>query len=38
MVTDHGTREKEVEGSKRSDVIQHEHYILTSCLTHGRLG
>ena len=29
--------EKEVEGSKTDDVIQHEHYILASCSTHGHL-
>ena len=35
---DYGTQGKEVEGSGRSDVIQHVHYMLTSCLTHGGLG
>jgi len=29
---------KDVEGSRKSDVIQHIHYILTSYLTHGTLG
>ena len=29
---------KKVEGSRRSDIIQHVHHMLTSCLTHGILG
>ena len=36
--TNHETWEKEVEGSRTSDVIQHGQHMLTSCFTHGHLG
>ena len=35
---DHGTQGKEVKDSRRSNIIQHKHQILISCLTHGHLG
>jgi len=35
---DHGTWEKEVEGSKRSDVILYGHHMLILYFTHGYLG
>jgi len=36
--TNHEMWEKEVEGSRTSDVIQHGHHMLASCITHGHLG
>ena len=31
-------KKKDVEGSRRSDIIQHIYYMLTSCLIYGSLG
>ena len=36
--TNHEMWENEVEGSRTSNVIQHGHHMLASCITHGRLG